>query len=255
MLLVTAKSRPPDKTHSIWFLGYRYTVCAKVRMSTVFPSIKTVSHFFMRGEDELSCKVLGPAVYTKIYCRVQRNWVLFIPVQWEKSGHTDHEANWGGSAVPHDKAVALAACRQPGGCRRIPYIGSERKNSVRKTGERYKHCEEKSGSVGLRPVEIPPLYRIWRISPAYSCSSTSSWPMSRLGCAVPGRHISVGQMSPGRINYLFITPSIHLSACCGTTPSAYCEGSHRILRAEEERVYCSETVGPNHVLSGKPIQL
>ena len=49
---------------------------------------------------------------------------------------------------------------QPGGCRRIPYIGSERKNSVRKTGERYKHCEEKSGSVGLRPVEIPPFYRI-----------------------------------------------------------------------------------------------
>ena len=92
------------------------------------------------SEDELSRKVLGPAVYTKIYCRVQRNRVLFIPVQWEKSGHTDHEANRGGSAVPHDKAVALAACRQPGRCRRIPYIGSERKNSVRKTGERYKHC-------------------------------------------------------------------------------------------------------------------
>ena len=80
----------------------------------------------------------------------------------------------------HDKAVALAACRQPGGCRRIPYIGSERKNSVRKTGERYKHREEKSGSVALRPVEIPPLYRIWRIPTAYSCSNTSSWPMSRL---------------------------------------------------------------------------
>ena len=135
------------------------------------------------SEDELSCKVLGPAVYTKIYCRVQRNRVLFIPVQWEKSGHTDHEANRGGSAVPYDKAVALAACRQPGGCRRIPYIGSERKNSVRKTGERYKHREEKSGSVALRPVEIPPLYRIWRIwriPTAYSCSNTSSWPMSRL---------------------------------------------------------------------------
>ena len=35
------------------------------------------------SEDELSCKVLGPAVYTKIYCRVQWNRVLFIPVQWE----------------------------------------------------------------------------------------------------------------------------------------------------------------------------
>ena len=51
------------------------------------------------------------------------------------------------------KQAALAACRQPGGCWRIPYIGSERKNSVRKTGERYKHREEKSGSVALRPVE------------------------------------------------------------------------------------------------------
>ena len=77
-----------------------------------------------------------------------------------KSGHTDHEANRGGSAVPRDKAVAWAAYSQPGGCRRILYIGSERKNSVRKTGERYKHCEEKSGSVALRPMEIPPLYRI-----------------------------------------------------------------------------------------------
>ena len=34
------------------------------------------------------------------------------------------------------------------------------KNSVRKTGERYQHCEEKSGSVALKPVKIPPLYRI-----------------------------------------------------------------------------------------------
>ena len=58
--------------------------------------------------------------------------------------------------------------------------GRRRKNSVRKTGERYKHREEKSGSVALRPVEIPPLYRIWRIPTAYSCSNTSSWPMSRL---------------------------------------------------------------------------
>ena len=32
---------------------------------------------------------------------------------------------------------------QLGGCPRIPFIGSERKNSVRKAGERYKHREEK----------------------------------------------------------------------------------------------------------------
>ena len=98
-----------------------------------------------------------------------------------KSGHTDHESIIESvSAVPHDKAVALAACHQPGVCRQIPYIGSERKNSVRKTSERYKHREEKLGSIVLRPVEIPPLYRIWRTPTTYSCSNMSSWPMSRL---------------------------------------------------------------------------
>ena len=138
------------------------------------------------------------AVYTKIYYRVQQNWVLFIPVQWEKSGHTDHEANQGGSAVPHDKAVAFAACHQPGGCRQIPYIGSERNNSMRKTGERYKHCEEKSGSVALRPEEITPLYRICHNSPAYLCSSTSSWPMSRLYPVLCLDAISrLGKWAPG----------------------------------------------------------
>ena len=117
-----------------------------------------------------------------------------------KSGHTDHEANRGRSAVPHDKAVVLAACRQPGGCRRIQYIGPERKNSVRKTGERYKHCEEKSGSVALRPVEIQPLYRIWHTSPAYSCSSTSSWPLSRLYPVLCLDAISrLGKWAPGGI--------------------------------------------------------
>ena len=50
-------------------------------------------------------------------------------------------------AVPHDKAVAIATCRQPGGggFRQIPSIRSERKNSTRKAGERYKIHKEKSG--------------------------------------------------------------------------------------------------------------
>ena len=129
-----------------------------------------------------------------------------------KSGHTDHEANRGGSAVPYDKAVALAACRQPGGCRRIPYIGSEKKNSVRKTGERYKHREEKSGSVALRPVEIPPLYRIWRIPTAYSCSNTSSWPMSRLlQCCAWIAITRLGKMSPGRTQLLLLLNKLNLN--------------------------------------------
>ena len=53
----------------------------------------------------------------------------------------------------------------------------QRGNSVRKAVECYKPSEEKSGSVALRSVkEILPLYCIWRIPPAYSCSNTSSWP-------------------------------------------------------------------------------
>ena len=139
------------------------------------------------------------SIYESIYCRVQWNRVLFIPVQWEKSGHTDHEANQGGSAVPHDNTELRQYRSQPGGCRQIPYIGSERKNSVRKTGERYEHREEKSGS-----VEIPPLYRIWRTSPAYSCSNTSSWPMSRLYPVLCLDAITrLGKWTPGAINYYY----------------------------------------------------
>ena len=154
------------------------------------------------SKDELSCKVLGPAVYTKIYCRVQRNQVLFIPVQWEKSGHTDHEANQGGSAVPHDNTELRQYRSQPGGCRRIPYIGSERKNSVRKTGERYKHCEEKSGSVALRPVEKSTAYGAFQPHTRAQTRVPGQW--VGYSCAVPGCHNSVGQMSPGRTQLLII---------------------------------------------------
>ena len=45
-----------------------------------------------------------------------------------------------------------------------PGAVGESRTSGRKTEERHKPREEKSGSVALRPVEdIPPLYRIWRI--------------------------------------------------------------------------------------------
>ena len=138
------------------------------------------------------------SIYEDILQSSTKSSVVHPSYSGKKSGHTDHEAKRGGSTVPHDKAVALAACRQPGLCRRIRYIGSERKNSARKTGERYKHCEEKSGSVALRPVEILPLYRIWRTSPAYSCSSTSYWPMSRLYPVLCLDAISrLGKWAPG----------------------------------------------------------
>ena len=75
------------------------------------------------------------------------------------------------SSMKHNHEAKSRRCRQfpmesqlavsqPGDCRQIPYIGSERKISVRNAGEHYKHREEKSG-VTLRPVEIPPLCRIW----------------------------------------------------------------------------------------------
>ena len=164
--------------------------------------------FVMKNSFQSSMKLKSGKLAVRGWTLLQSTWPCSIyedilqsstkssvvhPSTVGKSGHTDHEANRGGSAVPYDKAVALAACRQPGGCRRIPY-----------TGERYKHREEKSGSVALRPVEIPPLYRIWRIPTAYSCSNTSSWPMSRSLCAVPGCHNSVGQMSPGRTQLLLL---------------------------------------------------
>ena len=132
------------------------------------------------SEDELSCKVLGPAVYTKIYCRVQRNRVLFIPVQWENRVTLTMKRIEAGRQFPMIKQLPWQLAVNRGAVGESRTSGRRRKNSVRKTGERYKHREEKSGSVALRPVEIPPLYRIWRIPTAYSCSNTSSWPMSRL---------------------------------------------------------------------------
>ena len=61
-------------------------------------------------------------------------------------------------------------------------------------------------SVALRPVELPPLYRIWRISPAYSVVHHEFLAIGRLNpvlCldAIP----QVGQMSPGvGHNYIII---------------------------------------------------
>ena len=74
------------------------------------------------------------------YCRVQRNRE-FVPVQWEIGSHWPWSEIEAVSAVPHDNTELRQYRTQPGGCRWIPYIGSERKNSVRKTGERYKHRE------------------------------------------------------------------------------------------------------------------
>ena len=65
-------------------------------------------------------------------------------------------------AVPHHNTELLAIHSQPGGCRRIPYIGSERQNFVRKAGACYKPCEEKSGNRRTEaPLKFHTLYRGW----------------------------------------------------------------------------------------------
>ena len=167
---------------------------------------KFISGATLREKRQACCqransKVLGPAVYkilqSSTKSRIRSRTVGRVTLTMKR--------NRGSVGISHDKAVALAACRQPGGCRRISYIGSERKNFVRKAGQRYKYLEEKSGSDALRPVEIPPLYRIWRTSPTYLCSSTSSWPMSRLYPVLCLDAISrLGKWAPGGIITFFI---------------------------------------------------
>ena len=97
-------------------------------------------------------KVVGPAVSNILQSSTK------FPLS-RGMGSITMKRNRGG--ISHDNTELRQYRSQPGGCWQIPYIGSERKNSVRKAGERYKPCEEKSGSV----EEILPLYHIWRIPP------------------------------------------------------------------------------------------
>ena len=90
----------------------------------------------------------------------------------------------------------------------VHLVGEEK--TLWKNGERYKHREEKSGSVMLRPVEIPPLYRIWRPPTNVQTRVPGQW--VGYPCAVPGRHNSVGQMSPGRIQLLLLLSSAEQTA-------------------------------------------
>ena len=68
-------------------------------------------------------------------------------------------------------------------------------------------------SVALRPVEIPPLYRIWRIPPTYSVVHHEFLAIGRLNpvlCldAIP----QVGQMSPGVGHNYYIIINLNLRA-------------------------------------------
>ena len=129
---------------------------------------------------------------------LQSTWALHIyedilqsptkfcfPVQWEKSGHTDHDQL--NSAVMI-KQLPVAVNRGAVGESRTS--GRMKKNSVRKTGERYKHREEKSGSVRWGPWKFRPSTAYGAFQPP----NTSSWPMRGYSSAVPGCHNSVGQI-------------------------------------------------------------
>ena len=134
-------------------------------------------------------KVLGPAVY-KRYCRVQRNQE-FVPVQLEGS-HWPWSEIKAVSAVPYDKAVALAACRQPEGCRRIPFMRGKPVSAI--------NTVRKSQTVSR--------WGPWKFRPstAYGAFVQTRVPGQWVGksCAVPGHHNSVGQMSPERIQLLLL---------------------------------------------------
>ena len=80
----------------------------------------------------------------------------------------------------HDKAVALAACRQPRGCRESRTSGRRGKTPWGKPVSAINTVRKSQAASRWGPWKIPPLYRIWRIPTTYSCSNTSSWPMSRL---------------------------------------------------------------------------
>ena len=152
------------------------------------------------SEDELSRKVLGPAVYTKIYCRVQWNRVLFIPVKWENLVTLTMKRIEAGRQFPMIKQLPWQLAVNRGA------VGESRTSGWRgitpwgKPVSAINTVRKSQASVALRRVEIPPLYRIWRTSPAYSCSSTSSWPLSRLYPVLCLDAISrLGKWAPGGI--------------------------------------------------------
>ena len=134
------------------------------------------------------------------YCRVQRNW-KFVPVQWEIGSHwprsdADGEALAGSVKANQVWINLLESPLHWAGERKTPWVTAINTD------------EEKSGSVALRPVEIPPLYHIWRIPPAYSMFHHEFLAIGRLNsvlCLAPYRRL--GKWAPGLdiiINYYYV---------------------------------------------------
>ena len=104
------------------------------------------------------------------YCRVQRNRE-FVPVQWEIGSHWPWSEIEAVSAVPHDNTELRQYRSQPGGGGAV--------GESRTSGRRGKPV---SAINTVRKSQAASRWGPWKFRPstAYSCSRTSSWPMSRL---------------------------------------------------------------------------
>ena len=110
--------------------------------------------------------------------------------QWRElhSGQTNYEAKsrrvcsspWGGQ---------MSLLSNWGAVRESLSSGRRGKTLWGKPVSAINTVRKKSGSVALRPVEIPPLYQIWRIPTAYLCSNTS-FTMSNPGAHKPSRLVN-----------------------------------------------------------------
>ena len=135
---------------------------------------KAVSKHLSEGELESTwtCSI-------QKYCRVQQNRE-FVPVQWEIGSHWPWSEIEAVSAVPHDNTELGQYHSQPGAVGESRTSGWRGKTPCGKPVSTINTVRKSQAASQLRPMEIPPLYHIWRTSPAYSCSSMSSWPLSRL---------------------------------------------------------------------------
>ena len=156
------------------------------------------------SEDGLSCKVLCPAVYTKIYCRVQRNRVLFIPVQWENRVTLTMKRIEAGRQFPMIKQLPWQLAVNRGA------VGESRTS-----GRRGKTLWGKPVSAinTVRKSQAASRWGPWKFRPstAYGAFQPHTRVQTRVpgqwvgySCAVPGCHNSVGQMSPGRTQLLLL---------------------------------------------------